>query len=378
MEDAPIRGLEGVIATDTRICDLDGVNGVLAYCGYDVPEMVRKKVTFEEIIYLLWHGELPTRERLKGFDEALKAERGLSPDMLRALKQIPPGEQRTAALRGGVGILGLFDPEAEDTSTEANRRKALRLTAKIPTIVAAQHRLAAGLRPLNPRRGLGHAANFLYMITGEAPDKIDARALDATLVLYAEHEINASTFATRVVTSTTSDIYSAVTAGIGALKGPLHGGAGLAVMETLREIGDIENVEPFVEAALARKRLFMGFGHRVYTKSGDPRASVLIELAEEVCRQPGRDAKWFDMAKALDHAVQSRKGVIPNVDFYSAPLWQGLGIPMELFVPIIAMSRVAGWTANILEQQADNRLIRPRARYTGPAKRPYRTLRSRG
>ncbi len=378
MENVPVRGLEGVVATDTRICDLDGVNGVLAYCGYDVPEMVRKKVTFEEIVYLLWHRELPTRAQLKEFDAQLKAERALAPEVLRALKQIPPGEQRTAALRGAVGILGLFDPEAEEDTPEANMRKAVRLTAKIPTIVAAQHRIAAGLRPLAPRRGLGHAANFLYMIFGEKPEREDVRALDATLVLYAEHEINASTFTTRVVTSTMSDMYSAVTAGIGALKGPLHGGAGLAVMETLREIGEVENVEPFVEAALAAKRLFMGFGHRVYTKSGDPRAGVLIELADAVCRRPGRDAKWFDMACALDHAVRSRKGVIPNVDFYSAPLWQGLGIPMELFVPIIAASRVAGWTAHIMEQQADNRLIRPRARYLGVAKRPYRSMRGRG
>ena len=378
MEDAPVRGLEGVVAADTRICDLDGVNGVLAYCGYDVPEMVRKKARFEEIVYLLWHRELPNREQLKAFDEKLKAERRLSPELLRALRRIPPGEQRTAALRAGVGVMGLFDPEAEDDTPEANLRKALRLTAKMPALIAAQHRLAAGLKPLAPRRGLGHAANFLYMITGEAPDRDDARALDATLVLYAEHEINASTFAARVVASTMSDIYSAVTAGVAALKGPLHGGAGLAVMETLREIGEVENVEPFVEAALARKRLFMGFGHRVYTRSGDPRAGVLVQLAEEVCRRPGRESKWFDMAKALDRAVQSRKGVIPNVDFYSAPLWRGLGIPMEIFVPVIAMSRVAGWTANVLEQQADNRLIRPRARYVGAARRPYKTLGSRG
>ena len=378
MEDAPVRGLEGVVAADTRICDLDGVNGALAYCGYDVPEMVRKKARFEEIVYLLWHRELPNREQLKAFDEKLKAERRLSPELLRALRRIPPGEQRTAALRAGVGVMGLFDPEAEDDAPEANFKKALRLTAKMPVLIAAQHRLAAGLKPLAPRRGLGHAANFLYMITGEAPDGDDARALDATLVLYAEHEINASTFAARVVASTMSDIYSAVTAGVAALKGPLHGGAGLAVMETLREIGEVENVEPFVEAALARKRLFMGFGHRVYAKSGDPRAGVLVQLAEEARRRPGRESKWFDMAKALDRAVQSRKGVIPNVDFYSAPLWRSLGIPMELFVPVIAMSRVAGWTANFLEQQADNRLIRPRARYVGAARRPYRTLASRG
>ncbi len=378
MKDAPIRGLEGVIATDTRICDLDGANGVLAYCGYDVPEMVRQKARFEEIAYLLWHRELPTRAQLREFDERLKAERKLSPGMLRALRQLPPGGQRTAALRGGVGVLGLFDPEAEDDAPEANFRKALRITAKIPTIIAAQHRLAAGLRPLSPRKGLGHAANFLYMITGEAPDKEDARALDATLVLYAEHEINASTFAARVVASTMSDIYSAVTAGIGAVKGPLHGGAGLAVMETLREIGTPEAVEPFVEKALAQRRRFMGFGHRVYARSGDPRAGVLVQLAGEICRRPGRDGKWFEVARALDHAVQSRKGVIPNVDFYSAPLWQGLGIPMELFVPIIVMSRVAGWTAHILEQKADNRLIRPRARYVGTPGRSYKTLRSRG
>lgn len=378
MEDAPIRGLEGVVATDTRICDLDGTNGVLAYCGYDVPEMVRKKARFEEIAYLLWHRELPTRAQLREFDARLKAERKLPPGILRALRQLPPGGQRTAALRGGVGILGLFDPEAEDDAPEANFRKALRITAKIPTIIAAQHRLAAGLRPLSPRKGLGHAANFLYMLTGEAPDKEDARALDATLVLYAEHEINASTFAARVVASTMSDIYSAVTAGIGAVKGPLHGGAGLAVMETLREIGTPEAVEPFVERALAQRRRFMGFGHRVYARSGDPRAGVLVQLAEEICRRPGRESKWFDVARALDGAVQGRKGVIPNVDFYSAPLWQGLGIPMELFVPIIVMSRVAGWTAHILEQKADNRLIRPRARYTGAPKRPYKTPRGRG
>ncbi len=377
MAEAPVRGLEGIVAVDTAICDLDGPGGRLAYCGYDVPEMVRKGVTFEEIVYLLWNGELPAREQLKDLSSRLAAERSLPKEMLRALKLIPPGAQRTAALRGGVGMLGLYDPETEDNSPEANRRKALRLVAKLPTLVAAQHRIAAGERPLKPRKGLGHAANFLYMLSGRAPDRADARALDASLVLYAEHEINASTFTSRVVTSTLSDIYSAVTAAIGALKGPLHGGAGLAVMETLEEIGELAAVEPFVERALAQKRRFMGFGHRVYEKMGDPRAGVLVELAEEVCRRRGAE-KWFEMARALDRAVRGRKGVIPNVDFYSAPLWRGLGIPMELFVPVIAISRVAGWTANILEQQADNRLIRPRARYTGAAGRPFRTLRSRG
>jgi len=376
MTEQPIRGLEGIIAVDTSLCDLDGVEGRLAYRGYDVPEMVRKGVTFEEIVHLLWEGELPGRARLKDFAAALAAERALPKEMGKALRAVPPGRQRTAALRGAVGILGLFDPEAEDPSPEANRRKALRLVAKMPTLVAAQHRIAAGERPLQPRKGLGHAANFLYMLFGRPPEKEDAKALDASLTLYAEHEINASTFTSRVVTSTLSDIYSAVTAAVGALKGPLHGGAGLAVMETLEEIGSLADVEPFVEKALAAKRLFMGFGHRVYGKGGDPRAGVLVEIAEAVCRRRGAD-KWFDMARALDQAVRSRKGVIPNVDFYSAPLWRGLGIPMELFVPVIAISRVAGWTANILEQQADNRLIRPRARYVGPPKRAYKTLRGR-
>ncbi|MEE9275740.1 MAG: citrate/2-methylcitrate synthase [bacterium] len=372
-----IRGLEGVLAAETAICDLDGAGGRLAYCGYDVPEMVRRGVTYEETVYLLWHGELPGRDRLKEFRAALAAERRLPPEVVRAMRLTPPGADRMSALGAAVGMLGLFDPEAGEEGIEADRRKALRITAKIPTWVAAQDRIAAGLRPLQPRKGLGHAANFLYMLFGETPEKADARALEASLILYAEHEMNASTFTARTVSSTLSDVHSAVSAGIGALKGPLHGGAGLAVMETLEEIGDPARVESFVEEALARKRLLMGFGHRVYGRSGDPRQSVLREMAEEVGRRRGR-ARWFEIARSLDRAVQSRKGVIPNVDFYSAPLWDALGISKNLFVPVIAAARVAGWTANILEQKSDNRLIRPRARYTGAGRRPYKTLRSRG
>ncbi len=370
------RGLEGVIAAETSICNLDGEGGKLAYFGYDVPDMARRGVTYEEIVYLLLSGELPDRAALKAFSAELISERALPRELLRAMKLIPPEAHGMAALRGAAGMLGLYDPEAEDESPEANRRKAIRLIAKMPSLVAALHRTAAGEKPLNPRRGLGHAANFLYMLFGEKPDRADVRALDASLVLYAEHEINASTFTGRVVASTLSDIYSAVTAAIGSLKGPLHGGAGLAVMETLEEIGEADNAEAFVVKALAEKRLLMGFGHRVYYRSGDPRAALLIELAEEACRRHGEE-KWFDIARALDVAVHSRKGIIPNVDFYSAPLWRGMGLAPGLFVPIITVSRVAGWCANILEQQAGNRLIRPRAVYTGPAHRPYKTLRGR-
>ena len=376
MPDDVVRGLEGIVAVETSICDLDGEGGRLAYRGYDVPDMARRGVTYEEIVYLLLNGELPDRAALKAFSAELIAERKLPGDLLRAIKLIPPATHRMAALRGAVGMLGLYDPEAEDESPEANRRKAVRLIARMPVVAAAIHRAGEGEKPLSPRKGLGHAANFLHMVFGEKPDKADVKALDTSLVLYAEHEINASTFTGRVVASTLSDIYSAVTAAIGSLKGPLHGGAGLAVMETLEEIGEAENAEPFLEKALAEKRLLMGFGHRVYYRSGDPRAAVLMGIAEETCRRRGAD-KWFDIARALDRGVQSRKGIIPNVDFYSAPLWRGLGLPTGLFVPIIAVSRVAGWCANILEQQGDNRLIRPRARYTGAPKRAYKSLRGR-
>jgi citrate synthase len=246
----------------------------------------------------------------------------------------------------------------------------------MPVIAAAIHRTARGEKPLSPRKGLGHAANFLYMVFGEKPDKQDVRALDASLVLYAEHENNASTFTGRVVASTLSDIYSAVTAAIGSLKGPLHGGAGLAVMDTLEEIGDAKNADSFLEKALADKRLLMGFGHRVYHRSGDPRAAILMNMARETCRRRGAE-KWFDIAHALDQGVQIRKGIIPNVDFYSAPLWRGLGLPPSLFIPVITVSRVAGWCANILEQQEKNRLIRPRASYIGASNRAYKSLRGR-
>lgn len=369
-----VRGLEGIIAAPTAICDLDGVNGRLAYRGYDIEDLARSS-TFEEVVYLLWNGELPTREQLSAHQRALAADRTIPEPLIAAMRLYPKPAVSMAALRAAVAQLGLYDPEAEDVSAEALRRIARRLTAQLPTIVAAYQRLQLDLPIVSPRADLGHAANFLYMLTGKEPDPADIRALDATLILYAEHEMNASSFAARVAASTLSDVYSAVTAGIATIKGPLHGGAGEAVMRTLEEIGSLDNLEPFVMQALAAKRRFMGFGHRVY-KSGDPRARILMEMAEEVCARHGDD-KWYRMSRALHEIVYREKRLLPNVDFYSAALLRAMDIPMELNVPIITIARIAGWTAQLFEQYADNRLFRPRAAYVGHGRREYTPLEQR-
>jgi len=372
MADAVIKGLEGVMAASSALCDLDGENGRLAYRGYDIGDLVAGGATFEEVTYLLWQGELPTPHQLQAFKSELTGERNIRPEVVRAMRLYPNWAAPMAALRAAVAMQGLYDAEAEDDSLEANRRKAVRLTAKLPTMVATYHRIRSGQGELLPRADLDHGENFLHMLSGRIPDPAIARALDASLVLYAEHELNASTFTARCVASTRSDLYSAVTAALGALKGPLHGGAGEAVMRTLEEIGTLENVEPFVKKALAEKRRFMGFGHRVY-RAGDPRAAILRAMAEDVCRRTGQ-GRWYEMSRRLHEVVNREKGLIPNVDFYSASLWLATGIPVDLFVPVIAIARVAGWTAHLLEQYADNRLIRPRAAYTGPARRRYVAL----
>jgi citrate synthase len=363
-----VRGLEGIIAAPTAICDLDGVNGRLAYCGYDIEELASAS-TFEEVVYLLWNGELPTREQLGTHQRALAAARAIPEQVVEAMRLYPKPAISMAALRAAVAQLGLYDTEAEDVSPDALRRIALRLTAQMSTVVAAYQRIQSGLPVVPPRTDLSHAANFLYMLTGEEPDPRDTRALDVTLILYAEHEMNASSFAARVAASTLSDMYSAVTAGIATIKGPLHGGAGEAVMRTLEEIGSLENLETFVMQALAAKRRFMGFGHRVY-KSGDPRARILMAMAEEVCARHGDDT-WYRMSRAMHDVVYREKRLLPNVDFYSASLLRALGIPMELNVPIITIARIAGWTAQLFEQYADNRLFRPRAAYVGHGRRDY-------
>jgi citrate synthase len=374
-ESGLIRGLEGVVAATTRLCDLDGVNGRLAYQGYAIEDLARH-ASFEEVVLLLWQGELPREADLAAFRQELAEAAPLPPDVVKGLKLLPKAMHPMRVLQMGVALLGGLDPDAEDNSPEANRRKATRLVARLSSLTTAFHRIRNGRRPIAPRPDLSHAANFLYTLSGRKPRVVPARAFDAALVLYAEHELNASTFTARVVASTLSDMHSAVSAAIGALKGSLHGGAGEAVMKTLEEIGQPENADAFTRQALADKRRLMGFGHRVY-KAGDPRAKILRTLAAKACRNSAEPV-WFETALKLHETVNREKGLIPNVDFYSAPLFKALGIPVDLFVPVIAVSRIAGWTANLLEQHQDNRLIRPRADYVGPAARGFRPLSERG
>jgi len=363
-----IRGLEGVVAAETQLCDLDGVNGRLAYRGYEIGDLARQ-ATFEEVAYLLWHGGLPPRADLQRFQADLVAARPIPDALIAAYRLFPKDTDPMRALQASVAMLGMTDPDTTDTSRAANLRKARRLTAQFATAICAHHRIRSGREPVAPAADLSHAANFLYMLTGERPSAVNTKAFDASLTLYAEHELNASTFTTRVIAATLSDMHSAVAGGVGALKGTLHGGAGEAVMRTLIEVGEVAAVDGFVERALATKRRLMGFGHRVY-KAGDPRAAILRGMAEEACRQ-SREPKWYDIAVRLHEKVHAAKTLIPNVDFYSAPLFYSLGIPVDLFTPVIAAGRIAGWTANLIEQYDDNRLIRPRAEYVGPKNQPW-------
>ena len=363
-----IRGLEGVVAAETQLCDLDGAHGRLAYRGYDIADLARQ-TSFEEVVYLLLHGELPRPAQLDALVVALTAAREIPREIVQAYRGMPRTTDPMRVLQATVAMLGMSDPDATDNSHAANVRKGVRLTSQLAVAICAHHRVRQGQEPVAPLAGLSHAANFLYMLTGEGPGPAAVKAFDASLTLYAEHELNASTFTTRVITSTLSDMHSAVAGGVGALKGTLHGGAGEAVMRTLLEIGEVASVDAFSDRALAEKRRLMGFGHRVY-KAGDPRAAILKGMAEEACRQSGQ-FKWYEMAVRLHERIGKAKGLIPNVDFYSAPLFYSLGIPVDLFTPVIAAGRIAGWSANIVEQHDDNRLIRPRADYVGPKRREF-------
>src|SRR5216117_4486621 len=369
-----IRGLEGVVAAETQLCDLDGKNGRLAYRGYDIADLARQ-ASFEEVAHLLWRGDLPTAAELDRTTVALIAARDIPREVIEAFRLMPKGTDPMRALQGAVALLGMHDPDATDNSHEANLRKAVRVTSQIATAICAHHRVRSGQSPIPAAPDLGHAANFLYMLTGKRPSAVTAKAFDASLTLYAEHELNASTFTTRVIVSTQSDMHSAVAGGVGALKGPLHGGAGEAVMRTLMEIGEVANVDAFTTKALAEKRRLMGFGHRVY-KAGDPRAAILRGMAEEACRQSGQ-FKWYEIAVKLHERIHAAKKLIPNVDFYSAPLFYSIGIPLDLFTPVICVARVAGWTANLLEQYDDNRLIRPRADYKGAGRQSFAPVEKR-
>lgn len=365
-EAKPKAGLEDVVAGSSAICFIDGARGVLSYAGYHIHDLATA-ATFEEVCYLLWHRRLPTRSELGDLASQLAATRPLPEPIVRLMKSLPVTGGMDA-LRTLVSALAHYDRDADDHSPQANYRKAVRLTAQMSSVVATWGRLAKGEGPIEPQPALGHAANFLYMLTGSRPNETSVRAFDVALVLHADHELNASTFAARVVAATLSDIHSAVTAAIGALKGPLHGGANAEAMRMLLEIGKDAppaRVEDFIRAKLARKEKIPAFGHRVY-RTEDPRATHLRRMSKETGERAG-NTRWFEMSQQIERVVKAEKGLNANVDFYSASTYYMLGIPIDLFTPIFAVSRVSGWTAHILEQYANNRLIRPRTEYIGPA-----------
>ncbi|MFD0870166.1 MULTISPECIES: citrate synthase [Paenibacillus] len=360
------KGLEGIVATTSSISSI--IDGVLTYRGINIDDLA-EKATFEEVVYLLWYGKLPNQAELDQLHRDLSANSSVPSEVIEQIKLYPKNTNSMAALRSAVSSLALYDNEANDMSKEANVRKAIRLQAQLPTLIAAFARIREGQEPIAPKSGASIAENFLYMLTGEQPDPIAVNALDKALVLHADHELNASTFAARVTVATLSDIYSGVTSAIGALKGPLHGGANEAVMAMLEEVGSIDNVESYVNRKLENKEKLMGFGHRVY-KNGDPRAKHLMKMSKELGKITN-NMKWYDMSVKMEEMVTRLKGLKPNVDFYSASVYTSLGIPRDLFTPIFAISRTSGWTAHILEQYDNNRLIRPRAEYTGPVGTPY-------
>ena len=358
-------GLQDVVATTSAICDLDGDRGMLSYCGYDISDLATG-ATFEEVCYLLWHRRLPTRSELGDLQSQFSTAAPLPEQILRIMRSLPPGDGMDA-LRTLTSALAHYDHEAGDTSAPAQYRKAIRLTAKISTIVATWGRLQISGGSIAPDPALGHAANFLYMLTGQRPTTRATRAFDIALILHADHELNASTFAGRVTAATLSDIYSAAVAAIGALKGPLHGGANAAVMRLLLEIGEDasnEQIDQAIKSKLNKKEKIPGFGHRVY-RTEDPRATHLRQMSRELGEESGHPG-WFKVSERIEALVKAEKNLNANVDFYSASTYHALGIPIDLFVPIFAVSRISGWTAHILEQYGNNRLIRPRAEYIGP------------
>ena len=361
----PKAGLEDTVATTSAICYLDGDRGVLAYCGFDIHDLARQ-ATFEEVCFLLWHRRLPTRAELGDLQSQLAAGRALPEPVLRLMRTLPVGNSMDL-LRTLVSALGQYDPDAAEHSPSANERKAVRLTAQIGSLVATMGRAAAGGGPIDPDPVLGHAANFLYMLTGQRPGGLEVRAFDVALILHADHELNASTFAARVAAATLTDLHSAIVAAICALKGPLHGGANADVMRMLLDIGataSLDRAEEVVRAKLARKERIPGFGHRVY-HTEDPRATHLRQMSRELGQRAGQPV-WYEMSQRIEAVVKSEKTLYPNVDFYSASTYHALGIAIDLFTPIFAVSRISGWTAHVLEQYANNRLIRPRADYVGP------------
>ncbi len=354
------KGLEGIVANSTSISDVRGDIGQLIYAGYDINELAGK-VTFEEVIHLLWHGELPNRAQLETLTAKLRAARSLPPEVLSFLKSVPADACPMDVIRTGVSMLGLFD---HADGEHANYERAVSITAKIGLVAAYFHRLRQGKDLPAVRQDLSEAAHFLYLINGTEPTQQATDTLDIAYVLHADHGMNASTFSARVTVATLSDMFSAITSAIGTLKGPLHGGANEGVIHMLQEIGSEDRVDPWLEEQLAKKAKIMGIGHRVY-KVLDPRAPHLRNMAVKLTEQLG-EPKWIRMSERIAEVMRERKHLNANVDFYSATVYYSLGIPTDLFTPIFAISRTAGWTAHVLEQLADNRLYRPLSEYTGP------------
>jgi citrate synthase len=363
----PKAGLEDIVAAQSSICYLDGERGVLAYRGHDIHDLA-EHATFEEVCYLLWHGRLPDRAQLGELQSQMAADRPLPEGVLRLMRSMPAAHSMDT-LRTLVSALAHYDAGANDMSPEGRYRTSVKLTAQIGSVVATASRLSGGGGVILPDPALGHAANFLYMLTGNRPTALESRALDIALVLHADHEFNASTFAARVAAATLTDVHSSITGAIGALKGPLHGGANADVMQMLLELGPDatdQKIDDTIRGKLARKEKIPGFGHRVY-RTEDPRATHLRRMSRDLGERAG-NARWFQMSQRIEHLVKAEKQLNANVDFYSATTYYALGIPVDLFTPVFAVSRVAGWTAHVLEQYSNNRLIRPRADYIGP---PY-------
>jgi citrate synthase len=365
-------GLEGVIAGETAVST---ITGGLSYRGYAIDDL-SAAATFPEVAFLLLHGELPNEEQLADFKAILDESAALEPAVVEYLKAVPLHVGAMDVLRTGISALANFDPQVDEESTAANVGKATRLLAQVPLLIAARHRLRQGLPIVEPDSGLSFAGNLMYLISGNAPTALQERAMDVSLILYAEHEFNASTFTARVVTSTQSDLYSAIVAAVGALKGPLHGGANERVMEVLAEVGAPEEAEAWVRNALAQKRRIMGFGHRVY-KDGDPRAVLLRDYCRRLAAEAG-DSSLEEIADTIERVVREEKKLPPNLDWPSARLYHYLGLEVDLYTPLFVASRVAGWCAHVIEQSENNRLIRPRSRYIGPAPRKFVPLNERG
>ncbi len=374
------KGMAGMVVADSNISFVDGTNGVLEYRGYDI-RVLADNSTYEEVAYLLWNGRLPTSQELAEMKRQARACRFLPPEIIAALRNIPKNADPMAVMRSAVSMLAHYDPESEENTPIAHQHKACRLLGQISGVLAAYERIRRGDEPVKPRTDLDHAANFLWMLTGEDPEPLAAKALDQYLLLLAEHELNASTFTARVIASTGSDLHSAITGALGALKGPAHGAAVQEAMEQFLEIGTEDNVEPWFRSLEGTGRRVMGIGHRVY-KVRDPRAAPLMANLEKMVNATG-ERTWFNIARklealAIEDPYFKERNLSANVDFYSAPLLYSLGIPVDTFTCMFAMSRIAGWTAHVYEQQSNNRLIRPLANYTGEHQVPWPPIEQRG